>query len=54
MTAARCWIGEDSYRAVALQEVRFAAEDAMKGMKVQFRHRLTDYNNLPSTRFEDI
>jgi hypothetical protein len=47
-------LGEDRYRAVALQEVRFACEDAMKGMKVQFQHRLTDYNNLPSTRFEDI
>ena len=47
-------LGENRYRAVATQEVRFAAEDAMKGMKVQFQHRLTDYNNLPSTRFEDI
>jgi hypothetical protein len=47
-------LGEDRYRAVALQEVRFAAEDAMKGMKVPFQHRMTDYNNLPSTRFEDI
>ena len=26
----------------------------MKGMNVSIQHRLTDYNNLPSTRFEDI
>jgi hypothetical protein len=37
---------------VALQEVRFAVEDATKGL--EFENRLMDYNNLPSTRFEDI
>ena len=45
-------LGEYRHREVALQEVRFAVEDATKG--IEFRHRLTDYNNLPSTMFEDI
>jgi len=39
-------------RDVALQEVRFAVEDATKGK--EFEHRLMDYNNLPSTTFADI
>jgi hypothetical protein len=47
-------LGHLGYRAVALQEVRFVVEDAMRGSNTQFLHRLTDYNNLPSTRFEDI
>jgi len=45
-------LGEYRHRDVALQEVRFAVEDATKGQ--EFEHRLMDYNNLPSTRFEDI
>jgi len=45
-------LGEYRHREVALQEVRFAVEDATK--EIEFRHRLTDYNNLPSTKFEDI
>jgi hypothetical protein len=45
-------LGEYRHREVALQEVRFAVEDATKGQ--DFEHRLMDYNNLPSTRFEDI
>jgi hypothetical protein len=45
-------LGEYRHREVALQEVRFAVEDATKG--VDFEHRLMDYNNLASTRFEDI
>jgi hypothetical protein len=45
-------LGEYRHREVALQEVRFAVEDVTKG--IQFEHRLTDYNNLPATRFEDI
>jgi hypothetical protein len=44
--------GKERYRAVAIQEVRFVVEDLMKGRDIQ--HRLTDYNNLPSTRFADI
>lgn len=47
-------LGEERYRAVALQEVRFVVEDEMKASNVPIQHRLTDYNNLPSTRFEDI
>jgi hypothetical protein len=45
-------LGEYRHREVALQEVRFAVEDATKG--VEFEHRMMDYNNLPTTRFEDI
>jgi hypothetical protein len=45
-------LGEYRHRQVALQEVRFAVEDATKG--IEFEHRLMDYNNLPSTKFEDI
>jgi hypothetical protein len=37
---------------VALQEVRFAIEDATRGRT--FDHRLRDYNNLPETRLEDV
>jgi hypothetical protein len=45
-------LGAYRHREVALQEVRFAIEDATRG--IQFEHRLMDYNNLASTRFEDI
>jgi hypothetical protein len=45
-------LGAYRHREVALQEVRFAIEDATRG--IQFEHRLMDYNNLPSTRFDDI
>jgi hypothetical protein len=45
-------LGEYRHREVALQEVRFAVEDATKG--VEFEHRMMDYNNLSSTSFEDI
>ena len=37
--------GEYDHRRVALQEVRFAIEDATRGQ--DFDHRLRDYNNLP-------
>ena len=47
-------LGTERYRAVAMQEVRFVTEDLMKGMNVSIQHRLTDYNNLRSTRFENI
>lgn len=43
---------EYQHRRVALQEVRFVVEEATKGMELE--HRLMDFNNLPSTRFEDI
>ena len=45
-------VGEYRHREVALQEVRFAVEDVTKG--IEFEHRLMDYNNLASTKFEDI
>jgi hypothetical protein len=45
-------LGEYRHREVALQEVRFAVEDATKG--IEFEHRMMDYNNLETTNFEDI
>jgi hypothetical protein len=45
-------LGEYQHRRVALQEVRFAVEEATRGMELE--HRLMDFNNLPSTRFEDV
>jgi hypothetical protein len=45
-------LGEYRHREVALQEVRFAIVDATNGRR--FEHRLMDYNNLPSTSFDDI
>jgi hypothetical protein len=47
-------VDEERHRAVALQGVRFAAEEAMKGIKIPFHHRLTNYSNLSSTWFGDI
>jgi hypothetical protein len=44
--------GKYEHRAVALQEVRFAVEEATQGMDLH--HRLMDYNNLASTRFADV
>ena len=45
-------LGNYDHRRVALQEVRFAVEDATRGRA--FEHRLRDFNNLPETRFEDV
>lgn len=45
-------LGTYDHRRAALQEVRFAVEDATKGQK--FEHRLRDFNNLPTTRLDDI
>ncbi|MGH9163347.1 MAG: DUF6197 family protein [Vicinamibacteraceae bacterium] len=45
-------LGKSDHRRVALQEVRFAVEDATRGQ--DFEHRLRDFNNLPTTRFADI
>jgi hypothetical protein len=45
-------IGEFQHRRTALQEVRFAIEDATGGR--DFEHRLMDFNNLPKTSFDDI
>jgi hypothetical protein len=40
------------HRRVALQEVRFAVEDATRGRELE--HRLMDFNNLPETTLVDI
>ena len=45
-------LGTYDHRRVALQEVRFAVEDATRGK--DFEHRLRDFNNLPTTRLADI
>ena len=45
-------LGAYDHRRVALQEVRFAVEDATRGQ--DFEHRLMDFNNLPSTRLADV
>jgi len=45
-------IGEYQHRRTALQEVRFAIEDATDGR--EFEHRLMDFNNLPETSFADV
>ena len=45
-------LGAYDHRRVALQEVRFAVEDATRGQ--EFEHRLRDFNNLPTTRLADI
>lgn len=45
-------LGAYDHRRVALQEVRFAVEDATRGQ--DFEHRLRDFNNLPTTRLADV
>ena len=45
-------LGSYDHRRVALQEVRFAVEDATRGRA--FEHRLRDFNNLPETKLENI
>jgi hypothetical protein len=45
-------IGEYQHRRTAIQEVRFAIEDATGGR--EFDHRLMDFNNLPETSFDDV
>lgn len=45
-------LGAYDHRRVALQEVRFAVEDATRGR--DFEHRLRDFNNLPTTRLADV
>ncbi len=45
-------LGRYDHTRVALQEVRFAVEEASPGR--QFEGRLMDFNNLPETRFEDV
>ena len=45
-------IGEYQHRRTALQEVRFAIEDATGGR--EFDHRMMDFNNLSETSFDDV
>ena len=45
-------IGEYQHRRTAMQEVRFAIEDATGGR--EFEHRLMGFNNLSETSFHDI
>ena len=45
-------IGEYQHRRTALQEGRFAIEDATGGR--EFDHRMRDFNNLPETSFDDV
>ncbi len=40
------------HRRVALQEVRFAVQEATRGRDLE--HRLMDFNNLPETRLADV
>ena len=45
-------VGEYQHRRTALQEIRFAIEDASGGR--EFDHRMMDFNNLPGTSFDDV
>lgn len=45
-------LGKYDDRRVALQEVRFAVEEATAGR--DFEHRMRDFNNLAETRLVDI
>jgi len=45
-------LGSYDHRRVALQEARFAVEDATRSR--DFEHRLRDFNNLPTTRLADV
>ena len=57
-------LGEYEHRNVALQEVRFAIQDATRDRQTEIviralrqfslPHRLMDFNNLSETRFEDV
>jgi hypothetical protein len=44
--------GAFDHRGAALEEVRVVIDERTRG--VEFQHRMMDYNNLPSTTFEDI
>lgn len=45
-------LGSYQHRRVALQEVRFALEEATNGRP--YEHRLRDFNNDPSTTLADV
>ena len=46
------YLGHYEHRRTAIQEVRFAIEEATGGR--EFEHRLMDYNNDPDTTLEDV
>lgn len=46
------YLGRYEHRRTALQEVRFAIEEASEGR--QFEHRLRDFNNLEETSLDDV
>jgi len=45
-------LGSYDHRRVALQEVRFAIEEATRGKELE--HRLMDFNNDPQTSLDDV
>ena len=45
-------LGHYDHRRVALQEVRFAVQEATQGR--EFEHRLMEFNNLPETSLADV
>jgi hypothetical protein len=45
-------LGRYDHRRVALQEVRFAIQEATRGR--EFEHRLMEFNNLPETSLADV
>ena len=45
-------LGRYDHRRVALQEVRFAIQEATRGR--EFEHRLMEFNNLPETSLSDM
>lgn len=45
-------VGEYQHRRTALQEIRFAIQDASGDR--EFDHRMMDFNNLPETSFDDV
>ena len=45
-------LGRYDHRRVALQEVRFAIQEATQGR--EFEHRLMEFNNLPETSLVDV
>jgi hypothetical protein len=45
--------GNFQHRSAAMQEARFVIDDIVPNRK-NYKHRLVDYNNDPTTTFEDI
>jgi hypothetical protein len=45
--------GNFQHRSAAMQEARFVIDDIAPNRK-NYKHRLMDYNNDPTTRFSDI